>query len=262
MTHLQFASASYRSNRALALAIVLIVLMILPIYLHLRSARRNLASAISDACREMVVIEIDDASLAALGSWPFRIDVHLKLIASLCEARPKAVRYEFVFSSPDEAATRELISEIEGCSCPIVVSHRSFPERPSTPQVYRNLRFVDPGINSTSRRTEISLRVGLNGELSAVGLLAAIATGAPERDIPSKNVSPKQQCCARNIALYQFLQLPAAEQRELVESKIVFVGINASAMSTSQPCPWGRASQAQLECAGTASAVVALRDPP
>ena len=50
---------------------------------------------------DIVVVGIDDASLAALGRWPWPRSVHARLLDVLTSARTKAVGLDLMFSEPD-----------------------------------------------------------------------------------------------------------------------------------------------------------------
>lgn len=53
------------------------------------------------ASADIVIVEVDQRSLAALGRWPWPRDVHAKLLRELAAARPTAIALDFVFSEPD-----------------------------------------------------------------------------------------------------------------------------------------------------------------
>lgn len=51
--------------------------------------------------QDVVVVGIDDASLAALGRWPWPRAVHARLLDVLTAAEPRAVGLDLMFSEPD-----------------------------------------------------------------------------------------------------------------------------------------------------------------
>ena len=53
------------------------------------------------APQDVVVVGIDDASLAALGRWPWPRAVHARLLDALTSAEPRAVGLDLMFSEPD-----------------------------------------------------------------------------------------------------------------------------------------------------------------
>ncbi|MDP9123130.1 MAG: CHASE2 domain-containing protein, partial [Pseudomonadota bacterium] len=53
------------------------------------------------APQDVVVVGIDDASLAALGRWPWPRAMHARLLDVLTAARPRAVGLDVMFSEPD-----------------------------------------------------------------------------------------------------------------------------------------------------------------
>ncbi|MGQ5701041.1 CHASE2 domain-containing protein [Sandaracinobacteroides sp. A072] len=50
--------------------------------------------------QEVLVVAIDNRSLAELGRWPWSRDVHARLIETLTEARPAAIGYDVLFPEP------------------------------------------------------------------------------------------------------------------------------------------------------------------
>ncbi|MEW9585433.1 CHASE2 domain-containing protein [Paraburkholderia sp. DGU8] len=50
---------------------------------------------------DIVVVEIDNASIAQLGRWPWPRSVHAKLLEQLAKARPAAVIYDVLFTEPN-----------------------------------------------------------------------------------------------------------------------------------------------------------------
>jgi len=50
----------------------------------------------------IVVVEIDNASIAQLGRWPWPRSVHARLLDQLAEAQPAAVVYDVLFTEPAE----------------------------------------------------------------------------------------------------------------------------------------------------------------
>lgn len=55
---------------------------------------------------EVLIVAIDEASLAEIGRWPWRREVHAALLRRLAAAHPKAIGYDvlFVEPGPDDAA--------------------------------------------------------------------------------------------------------------------------------------------------------------
>jgi CHASE2 domain-containing sensor protein/signal transduction histidine kinase len=51
---------------------------------------------------DIVVVTIDNASIAALGRWPWPRDVHARLLDKIAAARPAAVVYDVLFTEPAE----------------------------------------------------------------------------------------------------------------------------------------------------------------
>ncbi|HZZ11052.1 MAG TPA: CHASE2 domain-containing protein [Paraburkholderia sp.] len=50
---------------------------------------------------DIVVVEIDNASVAQLGGWPWPRSVHAKLLEAIAQAKPAAVIYDVLFTGPN-----------------------------------------------------------------------------------------------------------------------------------------------------------------
>lgn len=61
---------------------------------------RLLALAERPAPDDVLIVAIDNASIAALGHWPWRRDVHAALLEQLAAAKPRAVVYDVLFTEP------------------------------------------------------------------------------------------------------------------------------------------------------------------
>ncbi|MEO6277011.1 CHASE2 domain-containing protein [Roseateles sp.] len=69
---------------------------------------RLLAWAARPMPQDIVVVGIDDASLAAIGRWPWPRDVHARLLDALTAAAPRAVGLDLLLSEPDAAHDAQL----------------------------------------------------------------------------------------------------------------------------------------------------------
>ena len=49
---------------------------------------------------DIAVVEIDNASIARLGRWPWPRDVHAKLLEEIAKAHPAAIVYDVLFTEP------------------------------------------------------------------------------------------------------------------------------------------------------------------
>ncbi|WP_322031399.1 CHASE2 domain-containing protein [Paraburkholderia sp. J76] len=73
---------------------------------------RLLSSRSLSVSPDIVLVEIDNASVAALGRWPWPRDVHARLVDQLAKAGAAAVVYDVLFteSSPDDARFAQALS--------------------------------------------------------------------------------------------------------------------------------------------------------
>ena len=75
-----------------------------------------------DAPTDVVIVAIDDASVAAIGRWPWRRAVHATLLERLAAARPRAVLLDLVLSEPDPDPRQDaLLAQAMRAAAPVVV---------------------------------------------------------------------------------------------------------------------------------------------
>lgn len=71
----------------------------------------------------IVIVAIDDASVAAIGRWPWPRAVHGTLLAQLAAARPRAIGLDVTFSEPDpDPAQDALLARQLAAAAPVVMS--------------------------------------------------------------------------------------------------------------------------------------------
>lgn len=71
---------------------------------------------------DIVIVAIDDASIAAIGRWPWPRAVHATALQQLAQARPKAVALDLVLSEPDPDPRQDgLLAQALQAAGPVVL---------------------------------------------------------------------------------------------------------------------------------------------
>jgi hypothetical protein len=71
---------------------------------------------------DIVIVAIDDASIEAIGRWPWKRSVHATLLEQLARARPRAVVLDLVLSEPDpDPRQDELLAAAMRHAAPVVM---------------------------------------------------------------------------------------------------------------------------------------------
>lgn len=65
---------------------------------------RLLAGVGQPVDERIVLVVVDEASLAAIGRWPWPRSVHAQLVRTLSAARPQGIGFDVMFAEPDPAA--------------------------------------------------------------------------------------------------------------------------------------------------------------
>ncbi|WP_430426910.1 CHASE2 domain-containing protein [Parasphingorhabdus sp.] len=81
-----------------------------------------------DPQSDVLIIQIDEDSLAAYGKWPWTRDRHAELFTELANANPKAIGFDVLLSEPSDPATDiEMAAAIAGNSNVFLPLHFVFP---------------------------------------------------------------------------------------------------------------------------------------
>ena len=63
---------------------------------------------------DIVIVAIDDASIAAIGRWPWPRVLHSTLLERLADARPRAIALDLLLSEPDpDPAQDQLLARLD-----------------------------------------------------------------------------------------------------------------------------------------------------
>lgn len=114
---------------------------------------------------DIVIVDIDNPSVAALGRWPWPRSVHARLLDTLAHAQPAAVVYDVLFTepSPEDRAFADGLARVP-TFLPVLLS----PERAN------GTRAVDPPVPALAARAaglgHINLEVDPDGIVRSVAL--------------------------------------------------------------------------------------------
>lgn len=96
----------------------------------------------------ITIVAIDDASVAAIGRWPWPRAVHATLLSRLAEAHPRAIGLDVTFSEPDpDPAQDVLLAEQLARAAPVVLSVDWVAAGPGQPpQLLTPVTGLPPGV--------------------------------------------------------------------------------------------------------------------
>ncbi|MEE9432929.1 MAG: CHASE2 domain-containing protein [Sphingorhabdus sp.] len=105
------------------------------IYDQIASASRPVAD------QELLIVAIDDRSLAEIGKWPWPRDIHAQMFGKLKDASPRSVAFDILISEPSgEGADAALAEALAG-----------------NPPVFIPLHFASPGTDGRPYDTELPI---------------------------------------------------------------------------------------------------------
>lgn len=81
---------------------------------------------------DIVIVAIDDASIDAIGRWPWRRAVHATLLEKIAAAKPRAIALDLVLSEPDaDPAQDRLLALAIAHAAPVVLPVAGAPPDPT-----------------------------------------------------------------------------------------------------------------------------------
>ena len=129
---------------------------------------------------KLVVVEIDNASIAQIGRWPWPRDVHARLLTRLAQAQPAAVIYDVLFTetSPDDSSFARTIAA-NRTYLPVLLS-------PESADGNRDIvKPVDPLAQAAAGLGHINLEVDGDGIVRSVALFEGDARSHwPQLTVP------------------------------------------------------------------------------
>lgn len=215
---------------------------------------------------DVVIVAIDDASIQAIGHWPWPRAIHATLLERLAEARPRAVAFDLLLSEPDPDPRQDaLLARALAKAAPVVLPlawqtddlRGLVPLEPvGSLRPWVRLGAVDPSVDLDGVLRHGYLRAGPAGQLRpnlAVALLeaggqtplstvrmafdAATDTAAPgwQRDgrFPIRFAGP-----AGTFQTVSYVDvLSGMVPRERLAGHYVLVGATAQGLGDRQPTP-------------------------
>lgn len=87
---------------------------------------RLLAGHIQPVDPRIVIVEIDDKSLAEQGAWPWPRSTHAQLLSHIADAKPRSVLVDLIFAEParreeDDVLLREALQKIPQVALPVML---------------------------------------------------------------------------------------------------------------------------------------------
>ena len=219
---------------------------------------------------EVIIIEIDDASIAELGRWPWPRNVHAELVNKLADANVKALGFDILFTEPDrysaknDALLSDAIKRHGKVVLPVHAEEIRFKgqlrERLPIPQLTENVAsighiHIEPGGDGVVRTAFLRGGVG-NTEWPHFSLALArldklfAVQGEHTADSASATLTPNRVWLQSNPVRIPFVGPPGTIHRisyadvvsqrvslDVFEGRFVLVGMAASGESDRFPTP-------------------------
>ncbi len=208
--------------------------------------------AAGDADEDIILVEIEDRSLAQIGAWPWPRTIHAKAIEQLGQAQPKVIGYDVLFTEPtspgDDEALGRAIADAKTVILPSYVRTPGSDGReadlvsPIAPVLaaaagtgHVHLNFDDDGI---VRRIEPSFEI--DGQALPHFMRAALAFSSG-RAFVAANQAKNDIVPFRKVGSYRRVPFSSVLNGEVPDDffrgKTVLVGATAVGMRDSYPVP-------------------------
>jgi len=229
-----------------------------------------LANQLVSPTSEVIIIEIDDASIAELGRWPWPRKVHAKLVDKLVDVDVKALGFDILFSEPDrysannDALLSDAIKRHGKVVLPVHAEAIRFKgqlrERLPIPQLTESVAsighiHIEPGADGVVRTAFLKGGVG-NSEWPHFSLALArldrqfSTQGEITSDSASSTLTPNRIWLQSQPVKIPFVGPPGTIHRvsyadvifqrvslDVFEDRFVLVGMTASGESDRFPTP-------------------------
>lgn len=130
---------------------------------------------------DIVIVAIDDASIDAIGRWPWRRAVHATLLTKIAAAKPRAIALDLVLSEPDADPTQDrLLALAIAQAQPLVLPVAGAPPDP----VLRGgaaLGAAEPAVDADGVLRHAYLRNSTAGVMQPHLALALLQAGGEKR---------------------------------------------------------------------------------
>lgn len=195
----------------------------------------------------ILLIEIDEPSLRALGRWPWPRAIHSALLRRLAEARPRAIGYDVLFleSSPDDRALADAMRRAGPVIVPALIGRDrlsgvpeelSLPPHPLDEAAQVGIAEVMLDEDGVVRRADTRTPVA--------GRLAPQMAAMLARRVEPQLAEPKHQpfllpfAAGENFRHVSFVSVLRGEvPASFLRDKIVLVGATAEGMGDVYPVP-------------------------
>jgi PAS domain S-box-containing protein len=212
-----------------------------------------------EADNNILLVSIDDASLAKLGKWPWTRQHHADLIEKLQQAKPRSILLDILFSESAEPETDAALAAAIGKGSPVYIPLH-FVSPGSEGRDYDVERPVEPIAGAAAGIGHVNVEFDGDGVVRRAQLCFApddqgrrwphitelVARGNVE---PSKAYVRNDRCVGDVLIPYaqrggfaeiSYADLLAGEvPTELVKGRDVIIGATATGMGDSYPVPYG-----------------------
>ncbi|WNB74120.1 CHASE2 domain-containing protein [Methylomonas koyamae] len=217
----------------------------------------------SPASPEIIIIEVDQKSLADFGRWPWPRDIHARLLEFLARSKPRAIALDFIFSEADkshpeaDAHLAQALTLARPVVLPVVVEYngQTLVETLPLPDYAKHaaLGHANVDLDKDGISRSILLQAGLGDRLWPAMPLALYAQQHPEflQALPGLRTETPRDSLHGDFRVWlpffdpssDFARLSYSEvlsgkvPARVFDGKYVLVGLTASGLERELPAP-------------------------
>ena len=223
----------------------------------------TIRQSVEPADSRIVLVEIDDKSIAHYGQWPWARSKHAELINRLNAAKPQGIMVDILFVEPSEQTVQDdalanAIGNGRNIVLPILLSSRSTQpldmEEPDSINVVEPIESIkrraligysttNPDIDNTIRSVGLSMTI----QQRTYPLISALLIGqASSSTKPSKLLIPYAGSMGR-FEHYSYADVMEGKvNSEVFKDKYVLVGATATGLDDLHKTPFGLMSGVEI----------------
>ncbi|WP_432787507.1 CHASE2 domain-containing protein [Novosphingobium rhizosphaerae] len=207
--------------------------------------------------QSVLLVEIDDESIARMGGWPWNRTTHAALIDRIKAGNPRAIAYDVLFTEPGDPAVDARLGEAIAAAGPIFLPMLPPPHgaagtmaEPVLPieavrQAATGIGYasVDPDADGVVRTATVASRTRQPQHLMALAAQAALRRAQPDAaaQIPvGARLIPFGAGGGRWSEVSAAAVLAGEVPPELLRDRVVVVGATATGLGSRYPTPTGR----------------------
>ena len=220
---------------------------------------RLLSSHVQTVDQRIVLIDIDERSLAQIGAWPWQRTTHAALLNRLSQAHPKSVLFDVIFAEPDaqpmqDQALTDALKQFEHIALPVLLlpknslsidADTTFNEVLPIPSLAQSAQLghimAQPDSDNVLRHIKLSITTDQQSYPALAQQAALLSASNQEIRIPY--IAP-----AGSYAHVSYVDvLNGLVANDIFEDRYVLIGASAAGLGDQYSTPFGTMTGVEIQ---------------